>query len=288
MVSPDGKDVYVANRYSNTVSEFSRNTTPARSTALSPASVASGEGPIGLSISANGKNVYAANSSSATVSEYSRNTTTGVLTRDLPRHHRSGSQRPRHRRQRRRQKRLRHQLQRGHRLAVLPQQRNRQTHRPQPRDGRSRDQPPRPRDQRRRQKHLHSEQRLPRKSHAVRPQHHNRRPHSNRDDPAGEYTECVAISPDGTNVYATNETTNTISEYSRNSETGVLTALTPTTIPTQSYPEGITISPDGNNLYTANNGSQPSRNTRRAASARHHATVTRRAPRARSPKAQPR
>jgi DNA-binding beta-propeller fold protein YncE len=80
----------------------------------------------------------------------------------------------------------------------------------------------------------------------------------------------VAISPDGKSVYATNfddpelSGGNTISEFSRNTETGVLTAFG-SPIPTTAGPHGIEVSPDGKSLYVANYGartvSQYSRNT---------------------------
>jgi DNA-binding beta-propeller fold protein YncE len=72
---------------------------------------------------------------------------------------------------------------------------------------------------------------------------------------AGEYTECVVVSPDGSSVYATNEVTNNINQYSRNTTTGALTALSPASIATATNPEGIAISPDGADVYAANHGS---------------------------------
>jgi DNA-binding beta-propeller fold protein YncE len=60
------------------------------------------------------------------------------------------------------------------------------------------------------------------------------------------------VSPDGENVYATNEVSNNISQYSRNTETGKLTTLSPATIPTEVNPSGITISPDGKSIYATN------------------------------------
>src|ERR1019366_9854866 len=69
---------------------------------------------------------------------------------------------------------------------------------------------------------------------------------------AGEYTEGVVVSPDGNNVYATNEISSNISEYSRNAETGALAAQSPATIATEAFPEGIAISPDGKSVYATN------------------------------------
>ncbi len=51
---------------------------------------------------------------------------------------------------------------------------------------------------------------------------------------AGEYSECAVVSPDGKNVYMTNEVTNNISLYSRNTETGALTEQSPGTVATES------------------------------------------------------
>ena len=62
---------------------------------------------------------------------------------------------------------------------------------------------------------------------------------------AGEYTECVVVSPDGTDVYATNEVTGDISQYARNTETGALAAQPVPTIATEAGPEGIAMSADG-------------------------------------------
>ena len=51
------------------------------------------------------------------------------------------------------------------------------------------------------------------------------------------------------------EVTSNISEYSRNAETGALTAQSPATIATEAFPEGIAISPDGKSVYATNHGS---------------------------------
>ncbi len=76
---------------------------------------------------------------------------------------------------------------------------------------------------------------------------------------------AITISADGTSVYITNNGGNTVSQYSRNTSTGLLTALSPATVATGSGPVGITISADGTSVYitnqTSNNISQYSRNT---------------------------
>ncbi|HEY2283314.1 MAG TPA: beta-propeller fold lactonase family protein, partial [Solirubrobacteraceae bacterium] len=84
---------------------------------------------------------------------------------------------------------------------------------------------------------------------------------------AGEGTSRVTVSPDGKSVYATNRGGGgeTVSQYSRNTETGTLTALVPAAVATQKEPEGIVVSPDGKSAYVANRASgtlsEYSRNT---------------------------
>ena len=65
----------------------------------------------------------------------------------------------------------------------------------------------------------------------------------------------VAVSPDGTSVYVTNYGSNTISMYSRNTSTGLLTALSPATISTgaaNAAASAIAISTDGAFVYETN------------------------------------
>ena len=73
------------------------------------------------------------------------------------------------------------------------------------------------------------------------------------------YTECVVVSPKGDSVYATNELqsgSGFVSEYSRNTETGALVALSLTpTIAAGTETEGIAISPEGNSVYATNHES---------------------------------
>ncbi len=75
----------------------------------------------------------------------------------------------------------------------------------------------------------------------------------------------IAISADGTSVYAGNYGADTISMYSRNTTTGALTALGTPTIAAGSNPRGITISADGTSVYAVNSNSNTismySRNT---------------------------
>ena len=65
---------------------------------------------------------------------------------------------------------------------------------------------------------------------------------------AGSYS--VAVSADGTSVYVANGSSNNISEYSRNTSTGALTAIG--TIATGSYPASVAVSADGTSVYVAN------------------------------------
>jgi 6-phosphogluconolactonase len=69
--------------------------------------------------------------------------------------------------------------------------------------------------------------------------------------------EQMVASPAGTFAYVANLGSNaeddaTISMYTINPDTGVLTPTTPATVPTGYFPQGIGISPGGNFVYTAN------------------------------------
>jgi DNA-binding beta-propeller fold protein YncE len=84
----------------------------------------------------------------------------------------------------------------------------------------------------------------------------------------GEAPENIAVSADGTGVYVVNyltEGANGISQYSRNAETGKLTALSPATIAAGTHPRNISVSPDSKSVYVTDEGdeavSQFSRNT---------------------------
>ncbi len=70
-------------------------------------------------------------------------------------------------------------------------------------------------------------------------------------------SESIAVDPGGRFAYVANLMSNaadlaTISMYSINSATGVLTPTTPATIPTGYFPQGIGIHPSGKFVYTAN------------------------------------
>jgi prepilin-type N-terminal cleavage/methylation domain-containing protein len=68
----------------------------------------------------------------------------------------------------------------------------------------------------------------------------------------GTTPRSIIISSDGTSVYATNRSSDTISMYSRNTSTGALTALGTPTIATGVNPKGIAISADGKSVYNVN------------------------------------
>ncbi len=65
----------------------------------------------------------------------------------------------------------------------------------------------------------------------------------------------VVVSPDGKSVYVAYEGGKTLSQYSRNTETGKLIALSPATIATGSEPRSVTVSPDGKYVYVTDFGS---------------------------------
>jgi 6-phosphogluconolactonase len=70
-------------------------------------------------------------------------------------------------------------------------------------------------------------------------------------------SESIAVDPGGRFAYVANLMSNaadlaTISMYTINSSTGVLTPTTPPTVPTGYFPQGIAIDPYGKFVYTAN------------------------------------
>lgn len=70
---------------------------------------------------------------------------------------------------------------------------------------------------------------------------------------AASGVQIMSISADGRFFYVTNQNVNTISVYSRDTSTGVITAASPATVATGVAPWGIIISPDGTSVYIANN-----------------------------------
>ncbi|MGA8362936.1 MAG: beta-propeller fold lactonase family protein, partial [Solirubrobacteraceae bacterium] len=251
VVSPDGANVYVANRGSNTISRYSRNGTTGALTAQT--TIATGEGPIGLAITPDGKQVYAANSASATVSQYSRNTGTGELKALAKATVAAGAN--------------------AHGIDVTS-------------DGKSVYVANYGEDT----LSEYSRNEVSGELTVLGTVMGGSNPHDLDISPdgtsvyvadstspgevlemsrntetgalteqativAGQFTECIVVSPDGNSVYVTNEVTNNVSQYSRDTETGELTALTPAAVATGLAPEGIDVSPDSKNVYVANHES---------------------------------
>jgi Lactonase, 7-bladed beta-propeller len=72
VVSPDGTSAYATDKYTTTVSQYSRNTETGKLTPLSPATVEAGFSPEGVAVSPDGENVYVADRYSNTVSQFER------------------------------------------------------------------------------------------------------------------------------------------------------------------------------------------------------------------------
>ena len=85
VVSPDGTSVYVVNYGSNTISQYTRNTSTGLLTAKVPATIASSIYPSSIAISADGTSVYITSLQGYAVSQYTRDTSTGLLTAKVPR-----------------------------------------------------------------------------------------------------------------------------------------------------------------------------------------------------------
>src|SRR5690242_17695751 len=72
-VSPNGKFAYVTNFHNfrgKTVSQYTIDPTTGELSPMTPATVESAPGPLGIAVSPNGKNAYVTNAGSGTVSEY--------------------------------------------------------------------------------------------------------------------------------------------------------------------------------------------------------------------------
>ncbi len=80
IVSPDGKSAYVGPEHGSVVTQFSRDSTTGKLTALSPATVTAGSEPRELAISPDGKYVYAADFGGSMITTLSRSSETGKLT----------------------------------------------------------------------------------------------------------------------------------------------------------------------------------------------------------------
>ena len=68
---------------------------------------------------------------------------------------------------------------------------------------------------------------------------------------AGTDPDLLAVSPDGANVYVTNPSDNTVSQYSVGAG-GALTPKLPPTVATGSVPIGMAVSPDSSSVYVTN------------------------------------
>jgi 6-phosphogluconolactonase (cycloisomerase 2 family) len=85
-VTPSGTSVYVTNSGESTVSQYNVNPKTGALSAKTPATVATGEGPLhpGVAVSPDGKSAYVTNSNEDTVSQYDTNPTTGALSPKTP------------------------------------------------------------------------------------------------------------------------------------------------------------------------------------------------------------
>jgi DNA-binding beta-propeller fold protein YncE len=251
VVSPDANSVYVANRGSSTVSQYARS--PVTGALTLQASLATGAGPIGLTISPDGEQVYAANATSATLSQFSRNTGTGELKALAKATVPAGAN--------------------VHGVLVSPDGKN--VYATNYSAGTV-------------SEYARSE--VSGELTALGTVATGTNPHDLAISPDGDsvyvansvasgnvlellrnaetgmltfqrtiaadkFTECIVVSPDGGSVYATNEATNDVSQYSRDMQTGDLTALAPAAVTSETHPEGIAVSADGHSVYVANSGS---------------------------------
>jgi DNA-binding beta-propeller fold protein YncE len=206
-VSPDGKSLYVADSKSSSggeggvVTVFARNTGNGQLTFQEE--VAAGTSAHDVLVSPDGKDVYVANYTENTVSEYERNASTGSIaplgaqaTVSLDSHPHGLAISPD-----------------GHTLYVTESQQNGKV------------------------------VWFTRSSAGVL--------ENKQYVKAGEYTEGVAVSADGLDVYATNYGSGAITQYARSASTGALSALTEGSVTAGSDPEGIALSADGANAYVA-------------------------------------
>ena len=69
---------------------------------------------------------------------------------------------------------------------------------------------------------------------------------------AGGAPHTVVVAPSGKFAHVSNQVDGTVSMYSVNSSTGVLTPTTPPTIATGTFPLGLTVDPSGKFVYVAN------------------------------------
>jgi DNA-binding beta-propeller fold protein YncE len=205
--SPDGKSLYVADSKSSSGAEGGAVTVFARSTATGQLTfqeeVAAGTSAHDVLVSPDGKDVYVANYNENTISEYERSSSTGSLvplgaqaTVSLDSHPHGLAISPD-----------------GHTLYVTESQQNGKV------------------------------VWFTRSSSGVL--------ENKQYVKAGEYTESVAVSADGLNVYATNYAAGAITQYARSASTGALSALAEGSVGAGTNPEGIALSADGLNAYVA-------------------------------------
>ena len=64
----------------------------------------------------------------------------------------------------------------------------------------------------------------------------------------------MTVSPDGAHAYVANGGGASVSQFSRDPQTGLLTALSPATASAGPSPLSVTVSPDGAHAYVANGG----------------------------------
>ena len=72
---------------------------------------------------------------------------------------------------------------------------------------------------------------------------------------SGAAPHGVALTPDGTSAYVSDSDDKAVSQYSRSTSTGQLTAIAPGRRSAGVSPYGLAVSADGRNLYVANEGS---------------------------------
>ncbi len=73
----------------------------------------------------------------------------------------------------------------------------------------------------------------------------------------GLFSNGLALTPNGKNLYATNLAESTLSQFAVNSTGGLLTALSPATLTNLSSPLGVVVDPTGSYVYATNNVGTP-------------------------------
>jgi DNA-binding beta-propeller fold protein YncE len=187
---------------------------------LSPATVAAGGEPYGVAVSPDGTSVYVTIASSNTVSQYTVDPLTGALSPKTPASVAAGSA-----------------LTTPHGIAVSPSGTSVYV------TNRAGDFMPGTVSQ-----------------YTVDPLSGTLSPKTPSSVAAGEQPDGVAVSPDGKNVYVTNENEETVSQYTVDPLTGTLSEKTPASIAltpggtADENPRGIVVSPNGTSVYVATLG----------------------------------